>query len=126
MSINRHGINKNDIGPLAKCSFEETTDQFFKAAIFGETDKMNGVSSNIMVGQVPPVGTCAFNVLFNENLLYNNMYKSSVIREDDDELEIDDADNADDAHDVCALDNIRFNFELPKSINSGLDIGSWN
>jgi len=126
MSINRHGINKNDIGPLAKCSFEETTDQFFKAAIFGETDKMNGVSSNIMVGQVPPVGTCAFNVLFNENLLYNNMHKSSVIIEDNDELEIDDAGDADNADDVCALDNIRFNFELPKSINSGLDIGSWN
>ena len=29
MSIDRHGIN-SDIGPLAKCSFEETTDQLLK------------------------------------------------------------------------------------------------
>ena len=26
MSIDRHGINKSDRGPLAKCSFEETPD----------------------------------------------------------------------------------------------------
>ena len=27
MSVDRHGINKENIGPLAKSSFEETTDQ---------------------------------------------------------------------------------------------------
>ena len=40
MSIDRFGINRDlDIGPLAKCSFEETTEQIFKAAIFGEKDE---------------------------------------------------------------------------------------
>ena len=34
MSIDRFGINRDrDIGPLAKCSFEETTEQIFKASI---------------------------------------------------------------------------------------------
>ena len=47
MSIDRFGINRGNIGPLAKCSFEETTDQLFKASIFGEIDLLNGVSSNI-------------------------------------------------------------------------------
>ena len=31
--------------------FEDTTDQFIKAGIFGEKDKLKGVSSNIMMGQ---------------------------------------------------------------------------
>jgi DNA-directed RNA polymerase II subunit RPB1 len=122
MSINRHGINKNDIGPLAKCSFEETTDQFFKAAIFGEVDKMNGVSSNIMVGQVPPVGTCAFNVLFNENILFNNMHKSSVSEKDDDWVITEEEEQ----NDSCALENIKFDFNVQNTSNVGLNIGSWN
>ena len=122
MSINRHGINKNDIGPLAKCSFEETTDQFFKAAIFGETDKMNGVSSNIMVGQVPPVGTCSFNLLFNENMLYNNMHNQTEVVEDEWEVDeiIDDKDN-----DYCSTENIDFSFNMPQK-TSVLDLGDWN
>ena len=33
MSIDRHGINKSDRGPLAKCSFEETPDILARAAI---------------------------------------------------------------------------------------------
>ena len=31
MSVDRHGINKENIGPLAKSSFEETTDQLQEA-----------------------------------------------------------------------------------------------
>ena len=67
MSIDRFGINRGNIGPLAKCSFEETTDQLFKAAIFGEFDKLNGVSSNIMMGQIPPCGTGSIDVLLDES-----------------------------------------------------------
>ena len=48
LSINRHGINRSDIGPFAKCSFEETSDMLIKAGLFGEYDKINGVSANII------------------------------------------------------------------------------
>lgn len=57
LSIDRHGINRSDIGPLAKCSFEETSDILIKAGVFGETDKINGVSANIMLGQIAKCGT---------------------------------------------------------------------
>jgi DNA-directed RNA polymerase beta' subunit len=57
MSIERHGINKGDIGPLAKCSFEESDKNIINAGVFAEVDKMVGVSANIMLGQIPPVGT---------------------------------------------------------------------
>lgn len=66
LSIDRHGINRTDIGPFAKCSFEETTDMLIKAGIFAEVDKINGVSANTMLGQVPPAGTGDTDVLIDE------------------------------------------------------------
>ena len=66
MQLDRFGINRGNIGPLAKCSFEETTDQLFKASIFGELDTLSGVSANIMVGQVPQCGTGITDILLDE------------------------------------------------------------
>jgi len=85
MSIDRFGINRGNIGPLAKCSFEETTDQLFKASIFGEVDKLTGVSSNIMMGQIPPCGTGDTNILIDETKLLGI--------EAEEEIKIDNMDN---------------------------------
>jgi hypothetical protein len=58
MSVDRHGINhRGELGPLAKCSFEQTDDMLIKAGVFAEQDRVNGVSANIMLGQVAPCGT---------------------------------------------------------------------
>ena len=73
MSIDRHGINKSDRGPLAKCSFEETPDIIAKAAIFGELDKVKSVSANIMLGQEVPIGTGAVDILFDEEKYFENI-----------------------------------------------------
>lgn len=67
MSIDRHGINRGDVGPLAKSSFEETTDMLIKASRFGVPDRINGVSANIMLGQMPPCGTGDSEVLMDED-----------------------------------------------------------
>ena len=67
VSIDRNGIKRSDIGPLARCSFEETDKQLYQAAIFGEFDNVNGVSANIMLGQVASCGTGMVNVLFDED-----------------------------------------------------------
>ena len=66
VSIDRNGIKRSDIGPLARCSFEETDKQLYQAAIFGEHDDVDGVSANIMLGQVPPCGTGMIQVVFDE------------------------------------------------------------
>jgi DNA-directed RNA polymerase II subunit RPB1 len=76
MSVDRHGINRGDVGPLAKCSFEETTDMLINASIFAEHDRINGVSANIMLGQLPPCGTGDNEILLNEEL-YMKMMKES-------------------------------------------------
>jgi DNA-directed RNA polymerase beta' subunit len=70
MSIDRHGINhRGELGPLAKCSFEETTDMLIKAGVFAERDRINGVSANIMLGQVAPCGTGDCEVLVDGDRL---------------------------------------------------------
>ena len=72
MSVDRFGINRDmDIGPLAKCSFEETTEQIFKAAIFGDKDTLEGVSANIMMGQLIPSGTGNSQVFLDEMKIMN-------------------------------------------------------
>ncbi len=72
VSIFRHGINKDDIGPIAKASFEETTEMFLQAARHGELDNMRGVSANVMCGQEGYYGTSAFQIHIDNELLKKN------------------------------------------------------
>jgi len=65
ISIFRHGINNDNIGPIAKASFEETPEMFLKAARHGELDIMRGISANIMCGQEGLFGTNAFQVVLD-------------------------------------------------------------
>ena len=65
ISIFRHGINGDDIGPLAKASFEETPEMFLKAARHGELDHMRGISANVMCGQEGNFGTSSFQVILD-------------------------------------------------------------
>ena len=67
ISIFRHGINNDDIGPIAKASFEETPEMFLKAARHAELDIMRGVSSNVMCGQEGYYGTNSFQLYLNLN-----------------------------------------------------------
>ena len=115
LSIDRHGINRVDIGPLAKCSFEEVTDMLVKAGIFAEVDKISGVSANIMLGQIPPYGTGDTEILIDEK----KVHELSMIEEvDEDELEEKDPylTTLDPAvlEDICSIDNIRFNLIFPE------------
>ena len=65
--IDRNGMKYSTNGPFAKCSFEEADTQLYKAAIFGETDHITGVSSNIILGQCPPCGTGIVDVSLDEH-----------------------------------------------------------
>jgi DNA-directed RNA polymerase II subunit RPB1 len=69
VSIFRHGINNDDIGPIAKASFEETPEMFLRAARHGELDIMTGISANVMCGQEGNYGTNMFKVLIDTDKL---------------------------------------------------------
>jgi DNA-directed RNA polymerase II subunit RPB1 len=66
MPCNRYGVNKMDIGSLAKASFEQTEEIMMKSALYGERDPILGVSANIMLGAPIRAGTAFTDVLFDE------------------------------------------------------------
>lgn len=72
--INRHGINKLDTDPLSKASLEVPIEQFLKAALFNEIDKMNSVSSQIMVGRAFKGGTGLCEIVLDDELLDNTEF----------------------------------------------------
>jgi len=69
MAITRHGINRNDTGPMMRCSFEETVDILLDAAVFAEGDPLRGVTENIMLGQLAPIGTGDCALYLNDQML---------------------------------------------------------
>ena len=104
LSIDRHGINRVDFGPLAKCSFEETTDMLIKAGIFAEVDKINGVSANIMLGQIPPCGTGDCEVMIDEHKLLNTVMENN---EEEGPTEV-----YTETEGICAMDKLTFDFSI--------------
>ena len=112
MSIDRHGINKSDRGPLAKCSFEETPDIISKAALFGEYDKITGVSSNIMLGQEVKCGTGFFDVLLDEEKYVRQAQNNISNLDDEDEENTDEFINSlnDSSGQYCLDTNFGFDF----------------
>tara|TARA_B100001250_G_scaffold411818_1_gene441399 strand:+ start:452 stop:1876 length:1425 start_codon:yes stop_codon:yes gene_type:complete len=57
LSISRYGMKREQTGPLAKASFEESLDNFLKASVFGDIESTNGVSASIMCGKRSKVGS---------------------------------------------------------------------
>lgn len=69
MAISRHGINRADTGALMRSSFEETVEILLDAAASAELDDCRGISENIMLGQIAPLGTGSFDVVLDEDML---------------------------------------------------------
>jgi DNA-directed RNA polymerase II subunit RPB1 len=65
--IFRSGLLNDNIGPIAKATFEVHTEVFLNAARHGEFDHMRGVSANVMCGQYGNYGTSAFGMVLDLN-----------------------------------------------------------
>ena len=121
VSIFRHGINNDHIGPIAKASFEETPEMFLKAARHAELDPMRGVSANVMCGQEGFFGTNAFNVVLD-----TDKFSAMDVEEYDEETN-EDIINAGfeniDVNDPCYTKNIEINTNIHniKSSDTGAD-----
>ncbi|MEM3279594.1 MAG: DNA-directed RNA polymerase subunit A'' [Fervidicoccaceae archaeon] len=55
--IGRHGVSGEKTSFLSKAAFEMTTKHLFEASTQGKTDELKGVTENVIVGQIIPVGT---------------------------------------------------------------------
>lgn len=87
ISIFRHGINSDNIGPIAKASFEETPKIFLDAAQFAELDIMKGISANVMCGQEGFYGTSAFQVILDLEQMKLLQEAQVMLRNEKDEVE---------------------------------------
>ena len=78
MAITRHGINRADTGALMRCSFEETVEILMEAAAVGEKDDCHGIAENVMFGQMAPMGTGAFEVALDIDMLKDAIVDHSL------------------------------------------------
>jgi DNA-directed RNA polymerase II subunit RPB1 len=117
MSIDRHGINRGDIGPLAKSSFEETTDMLINASIFSEYDKVNGVSANVMLGQQPPCGTGDSRILIDEEHMMELLKDVVFTKPDLDNIQEDDEyeEYIEDNNGGCNDEELQVKFNIAKN-----------
>ena len=119
MSIDRYGINKNDIGTLAKASFEETEKILLKAALFGEVDPVTGVSANIMMGQPIRGGTAFSQILMDDQMLSKllesvDLDKYKGVLEEEEEGDITELGEAGiQLADPCSTTQFQMNMVLP-------------
>jgi hypothetical protein len=68
-SISRYTMRNEESGPLCRASFEESLENFLKAACRGEVEPTNGVSASIICGKRASVGTGMVNLRVDvENL----------------------------------------------------------
>ena len=120
MSVDRYGINKNNIGPLAKASFEETEKILLRAALFGEMDPVTGVSAKIMTGQ-PICGGTTFSKLLLDEAALMRLQKGLPPVADPDQEDVDELDDEDVAEelaaandDKCNMVRLRMNAMMPE------------
>ena len=107
ISICRFGINSDNIGPIAKASFEETPEMFLSAARHGELDNMRGVSANVMCGQEGYYGTSSFQVVLDMNEMIKYEEESEYQYVDvEDEIEKFFDKNSEQSNDVCSMNNL--------------------
>jgi DNA-directed RNA polymerase II subunit RPB1 len=121
LSVDRYGINKQDIGPLAKASFEETEKILLKAATFGEMDPVCGVSANIMTGQPIKGGTGFSEILLDEVALMRLQQGLPPVEEgEEDEYQPTEEQIEDElyesAADKCAVANLKINVTLGQEV----------
>ena len=118
MSVDRYGINKMDIGPLAKASFEETEKILLSAALFGEMDPVTGISANIMMGQPIRGGTGFFDILFDESAFMRLQEGMTPLEgfEEDGEGPTQDEINEElyEEDDMCSTARLRMNVAMPQ------------
>ena len=116
VSIFRHGINKDNIGPIAKASFEETSEMFLQAARHGELDNMRGVSANIMCGQEGNYGTSSFQTYIDNDKMYSMQDEMEHGEDSDDELDLEHmismVENEVDEDEYCSIGNLKMSNEL--------------
>jgi DNA-directed RNA polymerase II subunit RPB1 len=114
-AIFRSGILNDNIGPIAKSTFEVHTEVFMNAARHSEFDQMRSVSANIMTGQTGYFGTGAFSLVLNQS----EMEKQEALLNITKDQNTDDGIIFEEESEICGNINIKNNIDQIKKIDNG-------
>lgn len=122
-SIFRHGINNDNIGPIAKASFEETPEMFLRAAKHAELETMRGISANVMCGQEGYYGTGMFQVMLDMDKVAELVETTDISFMEDEDDRIESSFDVENPNDICSLANMKIenNVENIKRVDYGAD-----
>ncbi len=84
--IFRSGILNDNIGPIAKATFEVHTEVLLDAARHADFDHMRGVSASVMCGQYGNYGTGAFSLVLDMNQMRNLSEAIAIVDNDSDNI----------------------------------------
>jgi DNA-directed RNA polymerase III subunit RPC1 len=90
LGITRFGVTKMKTSTLMLASFEMTTDILYESAMHCRKDEIKGVSECIIMGNMIPVGTGIFKVMYDETV-HGPQKESMVVQQEtvDDSLAFD-------------------------------------
>ena len=76
-SVSRFGVDKNQVGPLCRSTFEESVKILETAAIKGECENTNGVSSSVVLGKFAKIGTGLPELILDDQGLLSCIYEEN-------------------------------------------------
>ena len=108
VAVYRSGILKDDLGPVAKATFEMHTEMLLQAARHANMDTMKGVSANVMCGQFGYFGTGAFQIMLDLEAMEKANLNASVSQTKNIHEEAEDIlrGTEPEVQDACSMDNI--------------------
>ena len=83
-SISRYTMRHDESGPFGKASFEESVDNFIRAAAVGQEESTDGVSASIICGKMAKMGTGVFGLKIDINKLPSCEHKNDDENDGDD------------------------------------------
>jgi DNA-directed RNA polymerase II subunit RPB1 len=117
----------DDIGTIAKATFEVHTEVFLNASRHADIDYMRGVSANVMTGQPGYYGTNSFNIVLD--LKEMKKLSDAVVSVKDKNTEIDELFGTfEESSDYCSKKNITIknNISNIKQNNIGICDDGYN
>lgn len=85
LGITRFGVSKMKNSTLMLASFEMTTDHLYDSAVHCKRDDITGVSECIIMGNMIPIGTGLFKVVYDETMKKNEKESFLINQESNEE-----------------------------------------
>ncbi len=76
--LGRHGISGEKESSLARASFEVTVRHLLDAATAGEVDPLRGVTENVIIGQIIPLGTGIVELIMQPGMPEAGTWESEI------------------------------------------------